>query len=766
MTGESRPINKISESTYGAETFGKNIAKMGTLCINGRGKGIVYNTGERTELGKISQLIKDVEEIQTPLQEKMSEIGKQLSIVAISIVVVIFIVGALQQKSLLEMFTIGVSLAVAAIPEGLPIVVTVTLALGVTRMAKRRAIVRQLPAVEALGATTVICTDKTGTLTKNEITVTEVATVHNSYHVTGVGYDSKGSFYNSDSERVQVSNDLPLTELLQSGMLCNNSQFSYKNNKEGENSVHLIGQPTEGSLLICGFKAGLPDPRNIYNRIDESPFDSSSKIMIVKCHMGEEKGEWFHVKGAPEKIVERSRFYYNSNGEVIPLTESIKQDLLRKANEFGDKSLRTIGVAKGKLKEGYIFLGIMGMVDPPKHGVKQAIKRAIDSGVHVVMITGDSKATAMATAKELHILDEINPAIRNSPENTIALSPDDLLHLSNDEIDKIIENVAVFYRVSPEFKMQIVQSFQRRGHIVAMTGDGVNDAPALKRANIGISMGIAGTDVAKEASEMILLDDNFATITVAIEEGKSIYNNIKNFLRFQLTTSIATLSMIAASTLFGLPLPLNPIQILWINIIMDGPPAQSLGLEPLDRDVMNQPPRRAKDPIFTKQLLVSIIGTAVLMVMGTLGTFYMELNDETDDPEYNVKRASTISFTTFVMFQMFNAMNCRSATKSIFRIGFFQNKFFIFSVFGSMLMQLAAIYVPLLQMLFETVSLSVSDLLMSTLVASTVIVIDELRKHFYVKENRLSSLTSTSSISLYSPSTPELDWQQQQEEDV
>lgn len=444
------------------------------------------------------------------------------------------------------------------------------------------------------------------------------------------------------------------------------------------------------------------------------------------------------------------------------------------------------------------FLGLVGLIDPPKVGVKDAIKKSQESGVHVVMVTGDGRDTAVAVARELGIksyryfVNNVKSSAQrsllgsgssssaskfsvprsssssssegmgrkdssdglffrgndedddNQQDGIVALSSYDMENMTKDQLADIIDDVAVFYRVTPQNKVDIVEAFKRKGHIVAMTGDGVNDAPALKIADIGIAMGIAGTDVSKEAAEMILVDDNFSTIISAIEEGKGIYNNIKNFLRFQLTTSIATLSIVAASTLFGLPLPLNPIQILWINIIMDGPPAQSLGVEPLDDDVMKRPPRDVNAPIFTPEMIFCILTSASIMVFGTLGTFYYELLFHPDEFGAAEKRAITVSFTTFVFFQMFNALNCRSDTKSVTQIGFMRNKFFVVAIGLSALMQLAAIYVPLLQMLFETVSITPHDILYSISVASSVLIFEEIRK-LYIRRSLNSRPRSSSS---------------------
>jgi Ca2+-transporting ATPase len=763
LTGEIEPTMKTEKVLPQRDLLlakRKNMAYHGTEVLSGNGKGVVVTTGERTELGKISRLIQEMEERKTPLQEKMDEIGKQLSIVAFCIVGVIFVIGALQGKPLLQMFTIGVSLAVAAIPEGLPIVVTVTLALGVTRMAARKAIVRKLPAVEALGATDVICSDKTGTLTQNQMTVQKIYTGGDGlYEVTGIGYftNSNTSSNKDKAKRNESTEDfqkggtgagiggvdsfirnydkvdprasVDLMELLKIGVLCNNAQLT---------DSTLVGQPTEGALLKVARKAKIEDLREYYMRLEELPFDSEKKWMAAKYDMGDNNHVYF-VKGALERVLDQCANCF-WHGAVVPLTLEKRTDILVQNKLFGDAALRVVGFASGRELGRLTFHGIMGLVDPPKKGVKEAIREVLDTGVKVVMITGDAKETALAVAKDLSIYQE---------GVHLALSFLELEQMSTEQLASRIDNVTVFFRVTPEHKMKIIHAFQSRGHIVAMTGDGVNDAPALKSANIGIAMG-GGTDVSKEASEMVLVDDNFSTIVSAIEEGKSIYNNIKNFLRFQLTTSIATLVIVAASTVFGLPLPLNPIQILWINIIMDGPPAQSLGVEPMDRDVMKRPPRKVTDPVFNRQMITTVILTAFVMVVGTLATFYFELEHEghepttltstttasvTESPEEVIertthKRAITLAFTTFVFFQMFNALNCRSESKSAFSMGLTSNRFFFLAITGSIIMQLCAIYVPIFQFLFDTVALSFSDLVYSTLVAGSVFAIDEIRKFF------------------------------------
>lgn len=702
LTGESESVRKNTASIEKSNVLlaeRKNMAYTGTIVTDGKGKGLIVATGENTELGKISQMIQTAETRRTPLQLKLDQLGKQLSVFALAVIVIIFIIGSLQGRDFFEMFTIGVSLAVAAIPEGLPIVVTVTLALGVKRMAKRKSIVRKLPAVEALGSTTVICTDKTGTLTQNEMTVTRIY-ASGFIEVTGRGYEIDGEF-RKGGEKIDPEKDAALYALLKVGLLCNSAHLDET----------LVGQPTEGSLLAAAYKAGLKDMRKGLKKIEEMPFDSERKWMSISYET--ENGITYYVKGAVERVLSKCRDYHE-NGVVSQLSDAVREEIMSAHDTMANSALRVIALAYGSDPDALTFTGLAGIMDPPRKGVKKAIKTAKDSGVKVVMITGDSKETALAIAKELHIHDE----------NNIAFSGDDVHDLSVEELAEKIELVSVFYRVSPEHKMKIVNAYKLHGHVVAMTGDGVNDAPALKASDIGIAMGQGGTDVSKEASEMILVDDNFATIVAAIEEGKSIYHNIKNFLRFELTTSVAALTIVAFSTILRMPLPLNPMQILWINIIMDGPPAQSLGVEPLDKDVMKRPPRDPDEPVITRSMVYNIAAGSVIMVVITLMIFFWELgkNAVLD------KKAMTMAFTVFVMFQMFNALNCRSEEKSVFSLGFFSNRYVIIAIAASVFMQLGVIYLPFLQYIFDTVALTGKELLLATLAGSTVFIFDEIRK--------------------------------------
>lgn len=601
FTGETEPANKtsdimfnpaISNNTNGANgangatkdhTKMRNIAFMGTLVRCGHGKGIVVSTGERSEFGEVFKMMQAEEAPKTPLQKSMDILGAQLSFYSFCIIGIIMFLGWLQSRALVEMFTIGVSLAVAAIPEGLPIVVTVTLALGVMRMARRNCIVKKLPTVETLGCVNVICSDKTGTITKNEMTVTVIISSDGYMaDVTGAGYNDQGEIHIRECNSMDMAKE-SITNLLEVGIVCNNAIIQEET---------LLGQPTEGALLSAGMKCGLYAAAEKYIRLQEYPFSSEQKVMAVRVapKYNNNKEEIFFVKGALEMVLPQCT-RYKFGGQIVPLTKQIESEFLTEAYEIGRKGLRVLALAKGKSLQDLVYLGIVGITDPPRPLVRESIEILRQSGVSVKMVTGDAQETAVAIAN----------LIGMDTVHHIVLSGTDLDQMSEQQLEKCISNVSIFYRVTPKHKLQIVKALQRTGNIVGMTGDGVNDGVALKRADIGIAMGKNGTDVCKEAADMILVDDDFHTImlvyfpppwihsfanlhiifrslcdfSAAIEEGKAIFHNIRNFVRFQLSTSIAALSLIALSTLMGIPNPLNAMQILWINIIMDGPPGKS-----------------------------------------------------------------------------------------------------------------------------------------------------------------------------------------------
>ncbi|XP_052542732.1 calcium-transporting ATPase type 2C member 2 isoform X1 [Tympanuchus pallidicinctus] len=708
FTGEAEPCNKTDGVLLeaGDITTLSNVVFMGTLVRYGKGKGVVIGTGENSQFGEVFKMMQAEETPKTPLQKSMDRLGKQLTLFSFGIIGLIMLIGWLQGKHLLSMFTIGVSLAVAAIPEGLPIVVTVTLVLGVLRMAKKRVIVKKLPIVETLGCCNVICSDKTGTLTANEMTVTRLVTSDGfQAEVSGVGYNGEGNVSLLPSKEIlKEFSNVSVGKLVEAGCVVNNAIIR-------KNSV--IGQPTEGALLALAMKMELADIKDIYARKKEIPFSSEQKWMAVKCTLkNQDQEDIYFMKGAFEEVI-RHCTMYNSSGISLMLTPQQKASYQQEEKRMGSSGLRVLALASGSELGKLTFLGLVGIIDPPRAGVKEAVQVLVESGVSVKMITGDALETAVAIGQNIGLC---NGKLK-------AMSGEELDQVAESELSSTVKNISIFFRTSPKHKLKIIKALQRAGAVVSMTGDGVNDAVALKSADIGIAMGQAGTDVSKEAANMILVDDDFSTVMNAIEEGKGIFYNIKNFVRFQLSTSISALSLITLSTVLNLPNPLNAMQILWINIIMDGPPAQSLGVEPVDKDTIKQPPRCITDTILSKSLILKIFMSALIIISGTLFVFWKE------NPKGGITpRTTTMTFTCFVFFDLFNALTCRSQTKLILEIGFFRNRMFLYSVLGSFLGQLAVIYVPPLQKIFQTENLGVLDLLFLTGLASSVFIVSELVK--------------------------------------
>ncbi|KAG8952440.1 High affinity Ca2+/Mn2+ P-type ATPase-like protein [Tulasnella sp. 424] len=728
LTGETRPARKDTEPVPGnGDVMGLAsvpvgpsertcIAFMGTLVRSGRGSGVVVGTGKDTEFGIIFEMMQDVSEKRTPLQLSMDELAKQLSILSFGIIGVICLIGVWQQRGWLEMFTIGVSLAVAAIPEGLPIVTTVTLALGVLRMAKRKAIVKKLPSVEALGSVNVICSDKTGTLTKNEQTVTEAYIVDEAIAVEGL--------------RSPPSNPNPaLLKTLQIGSICNHA---FKN-EEGA----TVGQATDVALLNVLDVFGLPDQRSSFEIKGERPFSSETKFMAVS---GIQKGssdrrEVYYMKGSIEAVLQRCKFYFVSEESTPGLDASTKAVILKRAEEVASRGLRVVASAYGygsvdsidgqsgvspQSTPNLVFTGFQAMMDPPRKGVADAVSLLQSGGVQVVMITGDAEQTALSIARQL--------GLRVQAGTSSCLTGAMIDQMTERQLQDRVGSVTVFARTTPKHKMAIISAFQSRGAVVAMTGDGVNDAPALKMADIGISMGKSGTDVAKEAADVILVDDNFGTILSAVEEGKSIFHNIQNFLAFQLSTAVAALSLITISTMFQLANPLNPMQILFINILMDGPPSQSLGVDPADRAVMNRPPRKKDAPIINQRLITRVLFSAAMIILGVSFIYLHELSDGSMS-----RRDQTMTFTCFVFLDLVSAIQNRGLA-----CGLLQNRILLTTVSVSLMVQLGLIYLPFMQAVFQTESLSLRDLFTLICLAGTSFSLHEARRTY---ERKLESST-------------------------
>ncbi|KAM3828960.1 calcium-transporting ATPase type 2C member 2 isoform 3-T3 [Vipera latastei] len=708
LTGEVEPCSKNDGilATSGDITALTNVVFMGTLVRYGKAKGIVIGTAENSQFGEVFKMMQEEETPKTPLQRNMDKLGKQLTIASFGIIGLLMLIGWLQGKHLLDMFTIGVSLAVAAIPEGLPIVVTVTLVLGVLRMAKKQVIVKKLPIVETLGCCNVICSDKTGTLTTNEMTVVQLVTSDGfKAEVSGVGYNREGNVCLLPSKEViKGFSNISVGKLVEAGCVANNAVIR---------KAAVMGQPTEGALLALAMKMDLDDINDTYLRTKEIPFSSEQKWMAVKCALkNQDQEDIYFMKGAFKEVMQHCTMF-NNGGIALSLTPQQKASYTQEEKAMGSLGLRVLALASGPELGRLTFLGLVGIIDPPREGVKEAVEVLNNSGVAVKMITGDAFETALAIGK--------NIGLCNGKMN--AMSGEELENIDDSVLSSRVKNVSIFFRTSPKHKVKIIKALQKAGAIVGMTGDGVNDAVALKSADIGIAMGRAGTDVSKEAANMILVDDNFSAIIHAIEEGKGIFYNIKNFVRFQLSTSISALSLIALSTIFNLPNPLNAMQILWINIIMDGPPAQSLGVEPVDKDAIKKPPRNTTDTILSKSLILKIILSATIIIAGTMYVFWKEIPESGITP-----RTTTMTFTCFVFFDLFNALACRSQTKLILEIGLFRNRMFLYSVLGSILAQMAVIYIPPLQKIFQTENLGPLDLLFLTALASSVFIFSELVK--------------------------------------
>ena len=719
LTGESVPVEKntFSNSKRLVDPYDKKSSvHMGTIATAGHAKAIVYATGMQTEMGHIADMIQNIEDDETPLQKRLEHLGKFIVYGCLGICLIVTIAGILRGEKLFNMLLSGISLAVAAVPEGLPAIVTISLALGVQRMLKRNALIRKLPAVETLGCASIICSDKTGTLTENKMTVRRIYAAGYQLSVTGSGYNLEGTFL-VDGKPADPMKTEGIRLALEIGALCNNSVISrpvdsntalgkIKSIFSKQDTLKISGDPTEIALTIAAAKAGITQNtmENAYHRLDEIPFDSERKCMSVVCRNS--KGELLVLtKGAPDIIIDKCTRILSARG-VIKLDEMTKRTINKINDNMAGNALRVMGLAYRKLETGQysagnknlekelIFVGLMGMIDPPRKEAIEAVNKCRLAGIKPVMITGDHKLTATAIASELNIFNEGDNVLTGS----------ELDEMSDDQLAEIAETVSVYARVSPKHKLMIVRVLKRLGHIVSMTGDGVNDAPAVKEADIGVAMGITGTDVTKEASSMILLDDNFATIVAAIEEGRVIYNNIRKFIRYMLSCNLGEVLTMFLGMLMWLPIPLMPIQILWVNLVTDGLPAIALGLDPPERDIMLRPPRGAKENIFSQGLLKLILFRGVLIGLSTLGVFVSILYFTN-----NITLARTGAFMTLVLTQLIHVFECKSESRNIFEIDLFDNIPLVLSVICSLLMILGVIYIPACQKVFETMPLGLNE---------------------------------------------------------
>jgi Ca2+-transporting ATPase len=727
LTGESAPVNKNVAPVKSDAPISerRNTLFTATHIVYGRGKAVVTTTGMNTEFGKIAEMVQTAEEEETPLQKKLDKFASKIAKVVVAVCVIIFALeafdviasGVFNIEGFIQAFMSSISLAISAVPEGLPAIVTVALALGAREFARRNALVRRLSSAEGLGAVTVICSDKTGTITKGEMTVRQMYADGKLLEVSGVGYEPKGEFkLGQDAAKPEGDAEL----LLRIGALCNNAQLR---KKDADNSWEIFGDPTEGALIVAAEKAALgkEELEEVYPRIREIPFTSERKRMTT-LHKTPQNEVVAYMKGAPETILERCS-HILEGGKEVKLTQAKASNVLQANEQLAGNALRVLAMAYKRLpsaaekyedeaiEKDLVFVGLQGMIDPPREEAIKANKTCQKAGIRTVMITGDHKLTALAVAKEVGIF----------REDDLVLTGAELDILGDTEFEQEVEKVSVYARVSPEHKLRIVNGWKKKGHIVAMTGDGVNDAPAVKSADVGVSMGVTGTDVTKEASDVILNDDNFATIVKAVEEGRVIYDNIRKYARFLIACNFDELLVIGTFAILGglftpelFPLPLLPAMILWINLVTDGAPAVALATDPPDVDVMDRPPRKPTEGIL-HGMGRFIVLSFILQSIGTILVFCLEYYvwpAHGFGTEESLMEARTTAFVQAAMFELLVVWNCRSEKRSVWRMGrdAFKNKFFVIADLVSVALTLGITYIPITQQLFHLTALSLTDL--------------------------------------------------------
>jgi Ca2+-transporting ATPase len=715
LTGESTPVEKEAEAALPNESTiaeRTNMAFMGTTTVAGKGRGVVAAAGMQSELGRIAGFLQAEEREPTPLQKRLEELGRVLIFACLALVALIFVLQLWRGESLAHTFLLAVSLAVAAVPEGLPAVVTIALALGLQRMVKRNALIRRLASVETLGSVTVICSDKTGTLTRNEMTVTEIVTATEHYRITGSGYAPEGEFVAANSD---ATRDPVLALALKIGLWCNNSQLEPPNEKE--NRWRVVGDPTEGALVVVARKAGLERDSD-HTVVHEIPFDSTRKLMSVVVQQADENA--IYTKGAPEILLERCAFEQRPH-DIVQLSASRRAELLQESRAMAARALRVLGLAWQEVDRNFrshsehnlIFVALVGMIDPAREEARIAVAKCRAAGIRPVMITGDHPATALAVARQAGI----------AGARDAAVSGLELDALSDEDLSSKVETLPVYARVSPEHKLRIVRALKARGQVVAMTGDGVNDAPAVKTADIGIAMGITGTDVTKEASDMVLTDDNFASIVNAVEEGRGIYDNIQEFVHYLLSSNASEILLVLVAAVIGWPVPLIPIQLLWINLITDGIPALALAMEKPARDVMNRPPRPPNEPFFTRQRGARIGRHGFLLASAMIGGFAYAFEKS------GIAYAQAFVFYVTTFSQLFFSFTCRSQRYALPQLGLFSNPWLLGAIALSAILQLSLLWFPLTKsVFFEAVPHFGADWLVIFALALAPVSLIELRK--------------------------------------
>jgi P-type Ca2+ transporter type 2C len=716
LTGESVPSKKVvepfPEGTSVADQ--ENIAFMGTVVTYGKGKSLVVGTGIKTEFGKIAKTIKETKYIKTPLQIKFERLTKQIGMVCVALIIIVLITGIWRSMAWKDLVYLALALTVSTIPDSLPLVVTVGLTRGTKELAKNNMLVKKLPAAEGLGSVTTICSDKTGTITKNQMTITEVFFNNKTIEVTGTGYDPVGDFKIDDKQIDHKEIDL----LLRAGYLCNNAKLNLKDGK-----YDIVGDPTEGSLIVLGKKGNIDDMHidDNFSYVEELPFDSDRKRMSVIYHNKNNKKTESYIKGAPD-ILLKGCTKISINGKIRKITNNDRNLILKKNTEFAENALRVLGLAYKQVKvskeysiknveKDMVFLGLVGMIDPPRDEVKDAIEKCRHAGIEIMVITGDHAITTKAVAIKVGLLSE----------GKLIFTGEEIEKMSEEELSSKIENIAIVARALPIQKLKIVEALQKKGHIVAMTGDGVNDAPALKKANIGIAMGITGTDVSKEVSDATLVDDNFASIVKGIEEGRNIYDKLIKSTKFFLSCNFGEITSVLIGIMLGFPIPMLPLQILLMNMLTDNFPALGLGFESSEEGIMDRKPRNPNEKPLTNKIFVSIIFFGLIMGIGTLFLF-------SQYQAVDIDKARTVAFTTLVMFQMFAVMSSRSLRPSLKKLNPFTNKWLLGAVCLSISLQAVVIYWAPMQSILHTVPLGLIDWVKIIGVASMGFVLMEISK--------------------------------------